>query len=428
MSLPIDTEKEERKRMKTTLCVRSLMVFVVLLVICSGVSVAQVPRTITYQGSVNQAVSGTPVDGNVSMTFRLYDALTGGIELWNETHSTVTVDEGIYSVNLGTVMPLDTLAFDKPYYLELSIGGELLTPRQPLTSVPYAQRAVRVDDFVVSETAGIKSIRVPLPSNGLFRVGDVWTGDKTFVEFRGSTLGLCGGPTDGYPIFSIGDMQGRAMYLGNGSKTAKKLSLVLDNGHVLNIIGSGFPLTIDTTGSRFEIGTEGTETHLKLTHGTGLAIKRYNGDVGLLVRSSNGYIGIGSAQYPQYQLDVAGTIRGENVSPSDLRWKEAIAPVDDALDRVMQLRGVTFRWTDPSRGTGPQIGVIAQEVEQVFPELVSADSAGYKSVAYDRLAAPLIEAVKALKAENDALKAENSRMKEDFERRLTALEAVMNSQ
>jgi hypothetical protein len=117
---------------------------------------------------------------------------------------------------------------------------------------------------------------------------------------------------------------------------------------------------------------------------------------------------------------------------SDRRWKEDITPLDDGLNRVTQLRGVNFRWKDPAKGDGPQIGLIAQEVEAVFPELVSTDSDGYKSVSYDTLVAPLIEAVKALKAENahlreetEALQAENAQMKAEFERRLDALEAAI---
>ena len=167
---------------------------------------------------------------------------------------------------------------------------------------------------------------------------------------------------------------------------------------------------------------------LKITYGTGMTITGYNGDVGLFVTASNGNIGINTTS-PQYELDVAGTIRGNNVSPSDIRWKEEIAPFDDALERVTQLQGVTFQWNDPSRGEGPQIGIIAQDVEPIFPEVVSTDSEGYKSVAYDRLVAPLIEAVKELKAENDQYHQKLEILeieKEALERRITELEVVIN--
>ena len=77
------------------------------------------------------------------------------------------------------------------------------------------------------------------------------------------------------------------------------------------------------------------------------------------------------------------------------------------------------------------MGLVAQDVERVFPEVVYTDSQGYKSVAYDKLVAPLIEAVKLLHEENNALHVENAALQAKqaaFERRLMALEAVMNSQ
>jgi len=58
------------------------------------------------------------------------------------------------------------------------------------------------------------------------------------------------------------------------------------------------------------------------------------------------------------------------------------------------------------------MGLIAQEVEEIFPEVVSTDSKGYKSVAYGKLVGALIEAVKELKSEVDFLKQENSLLKE----------------
>jgi hypothetical protein len=89
---------------------------------------------------------------------------------------------------------------------------------------------------------------------------------------------------------------------------------------------------------------------------------------------------------------------------SDARLKKDIVGIDNALQRVSQLRGVNYQWADRSWGEGSQIGVIAQEVEEVFPEVVSTDNQGYRSVSYRKLVAPLIEAVKELKAENENLK------------------------
>ena len=87
------------------------------------------------------------------------------------------------------------------------------------------------------------------------------------------------------------------------------------------------------------------------------------------------------------------------VHSSDRHLKKNITTLDGALDKVLNLRGVSFEWkkvegrnSHPQQGV--QIGVVAQEVEAVVPELVKTDAEGYKSVAYANITALLIEAVK----------------------------------
>ena len=88
---------------------------------------------------------------------------------------------------------------------------------------------------------------------------------------------------------------------------------------------------------------------------------------------------------------------------SDRRLKADVHPVDNALNRILSIRGVEFRW----KNTGQKdMGVIAQNVAIAFPEVVHTNSAGMKSVEYDSLVAPLIEAVRELKIENNAMNAE----------------------
>ena len=85
---------------------------------------------------------------------------------------------------------------------------------------------------------------------------------------------------------------------------------------------------------------------------------------------------------------------------SDVSLKKNIKAITGALDDIQKLRGVEFNWKKDGK---EDIGVIAQEVEKVYPELVTVNEHnGMKSVAYDRLVGPLIEAVKELagKVEN----------------------------
>ncbi|MFH1688070.1 MAG: tail fiber domain-containing protein [bacterium] len=129
--------------------------------------------------------------------------------------------------------------------------------------------------------------------------------------------------------------------------------------------------------------------------------------------ASNGNVGINETN-PLYKLDVDGDIQCTHVyETSDVRLKRSIGHIDHALDKVENIRGVSFEWTDEvDSDDGRQLGVIAQEVETVLPELVSTDSEGYKSVDYGKLTAVLIEAVKELRSEN-----------RDLRSRLEALEA-----
>ena len=103
-----------------------------------------------------------------------------------------------------------------------------------------------------------------------------------------------------------------------------------------------------------------------------------------------------------YLLNVGGDIGATSfIYTSDRNLKKNIKTLDGSLEKIMALRGVSFDWKSDGR---PSIGLIAQEVESVFPELVS-NSGGIRGVQYGNLVAPLIEAVKEQQAEIQGQKA-----------------------
>jgi hypothetical protein len=105
-------------------------------------------------------------------------------------------------------------------------------------------------------------------------------------------------------------------------------------------------------------------------------------------------------------LDTSGGVFTGNVTAySDRRLKTDIERIDNALDKVGHLSGYTFRRTDHDTERR-QTGVIAQEVEQVLPEVVTESQDGIKSVAYGNMVGLLIEAIKELHAEVDYLRSE----------------------
>jgi hypothetical protein len=95
------------------------------------------------------------------------------------------------------------------------------------------------------------------------------------------------------------------------------------------------------------------------------------------------------------------TIDGELSATSDERRKSNIVTVDSALAKVESMRGVYFNRNDRE---GRHVGVIAQEIQKVLPEVVSEDDDGYLSVSYGNIVGVLIEAIKELKQEIEELK------------------------
>ena len=138
---------------------------------------------------------------------------------------------------------------------------------------------------------------------------------------------------------------------------------------------------------------------------TDLAIVQEEADANVIITASQ--IGINTATPSAICADdatlcVNGKIYTQGIHlSSDSRLKTAVETIPSALEKILSLRGVTFEWKTeefPERNfaDGTQIGLIAQEVEAVFPELVSQGE--YKAVSYASLVSPLIEAVKQLHA------------------------------
>jgi hypothetical protein len=122
-----------------------------------------------------------------------------------------------------------------------------------------------------------------------------------------------------------------------------------------------------------------------------------------------------------YTTSTGATVNGDLNSTSDIRYKKNIEPIDNALEKVQSLNGVTFDWdndafeeTEHSKKpefTERATGVIAQDVEKVLPEAVRENEDGFKNVAYGNMVGLLIEAIKEQQTQIDELKAEVAELK-----------------
>ncbi len=110
-----------------------------------GPALAAVPQLLTYQGLLKNS-SGSYLTGTYSMVFKIYNVSTGGTALWTETQSSVSASSGRFSVELGSVTPLN-LAFNAQYWLGIQVGSDIeMAPRIKLTSVGYAYNAEDVEN------------------------------------------------------------------------------------------------------------------------------------------------------------------------------------------------------------------------------------------------------------------------------------------
>ena len=111
------------------------------LIVGFKLALAAIPPTLNYQGHLTDN-TGTPVDGSVSITFRIYNTETAITPLWTDT-MIVTVNQGVFSVELGnTANPFPLGMFENPLWIGLTVGSDAeMTPRRPITSTGYAFKA-----------------------------------------------------------------------------------------------------------------------------------------------------------------------------------------------------------------------------------------------------------------------------------------------
>lgn len=179
-------------------------------------------------------------------------------------------------------------------------------------------------------------------------------------------------------------------------------------------IGSTAPASkldvFDPTTATFRVGVDSTHRFLVSAGPGTTTVSSGKNQIEFTTTDTNIYFTAGGSG--GLYLATGGTSWTGN---SDIRLKKNITTISNALKKLNNIRGVNFNWVSASSSPSPQIGVIAQEVQKEFPELIRVDKNGYLGVQYDKFAPILIEAIKEQQNQIDALA-----------QKLAALEAKLN--
>jgi len=220
----------------------------------------------------------------------------------------------------------------------------------------------------------------------------------------------------------------RLFQIGNGLYSARSNALtVLHNGNTgigvlnpvtkLEVAGSN-NWDLSNTEGDFRIGNSAYRIKMGIAlagGGAGAAsirsaggIERLNLGAGnatlLTLNGASGRVGIGT-EGPSEKLEVIGNVRASSfIISSDARLKTNITPLQKSLPRLLQLNGYSYDWKDESIDSSSQIGLIAQEVKSLFPELVKESENGTLAVNYTGLIPVLIESIKTQQQQIDELK------------------------
>ncbi|WP_172796062.1 tail fiber domain-containing protein, partial [Roseivirga echinicomitans] len=262
------------------------------------------------------------------------------------------------------------------------------------------------DDIIRFKTAGNEVLRI---NNETLE----FTSDSKSV-FIGEDSGLSNTGDDnvGVGIGALEDNTSGSKNVALGYQSLNKVTT--GSGNVMLGYRAGF----SNTGSN-KLYIENSPSNSPLIYGDfDKDIINFNGKVS---------IGLANPSSLSHELYVNGSVIANWYSfTSDVRFKKSVLPIEDALSSLLKLEGKTYDWRtsefpDKKFSDTRQIGFIAQEVQKIFPELVTEDSQGYLSLNYAQLTPVLVEAVKEQQSQIEQLNDEVEGLKDQLSQILSLL-------
>jgi len=229
------------------------LVAVVGLLVC-GLTYADIPKLINFQGRLTDATGKFVPDGYYSVMFRIYTDSIGGSAKWSETQS-VAVSKGLFNVILGSVTPIPDSIFNYPNtWLGIQVGADPeMTPRQRLSGLGYAYRGAKADTSSYSLNSdkldGLDASAFSSPSTDFGRSGvatDLYEGATTLTEKYVNTQG-----PDSVVVTSGTALKGKAS--GSSSSSMAGFKGHADNTSTGNAYGGWFETSSSGTGGHYGV-------------------------------------------------------------------------------------------------------------------------------------------------------------------------------
>lgn len=423
-----------------------------------ALTLADVPAGINFQGRLTNA-GGVPVaDGDYSVRFRVYDNSLLGSTLWDNTQI-VTVSDGSFLTQLA----VPDSVFNHPNrWLGMQVEADPeLSPLTPLTSTPYAHRSGQWTSVGRNIHRGVGKVGLgtATPLSPLHVRDTATAGFEYIARFEGASPGgtaielrnAQGNHVWEMGVNSDGGLFPGHLYFASVQAFPPALALSISKSNVVTVaeslaVGAVNPqerLHVDgkikangmMLGDNTVFGSEG-KIRLESRNSSGsaeyreweisvpqtgsvisgkgydLAIDDMNigTDPEAVFQWGSGYLGLGVLD-PVFRIDLpnVANVSGQGranawTTYSSRRWKDNVRTISDALTKIEKLRGVEY---DNKSDGSHSIGLIAEEVGEVVPEVVQFEANGTDaaSLDYARLVALLIEGMKEQQRQIDDLKA-----------------------
>jgi hypothetical protein len=414
------------------ICWNSMLIVVSCLAAVAPLHAGETDTVITYQGRLME--NGAPANGMYDMSFVLFPSEAGGSPIAFDIPPAISVVDGVFTVKLD----FGAAAFDNAdRWLQVIVEGTPIFPCQQITRAPYAIQTRGINVAAggnVGIGTSLPAIKLHVDGSALDAIIGI-TGGEGATGVWGIATHFTGVPVavrgevfspNGYAGYFLG---GQSYFEGNvgigtlepeaplhvmagsaGAVSANSNSIM-----VLERATGGFLSILAPDGASKGVmfgnasdASSGSIIYDQVSVASEAMQFRTGGNQTRMIITDIGNVGI-DVNAPAFLLHVNGDAGkpggGSWTNTSDARLKKNVPPLVGSLDALLALQGVTFEYINPkaiNELPGERIGMVAQQVEETFPDWVEERRDGYKTVTYRGFEALAVEALRELRAEKDA--------------------------